>query len=99
MADLFGVDMIKTSPPRRQGEGTAMEKTASALRAGKIIDLVVVKTLLLLLLTPTATPTTPNTLNTNLQFRLLLNTTAASGAHSVQIAKDPRNNQLYYLKL
>ncbi|HVV01249.1 MAG TPA: PQQ-dependent sugar dehydrogenase [Verrucomicrobiae bacterium] len=41
----------------------------------------------------------PFTLNTNLQFRLLLNTAAPSGAHSVRIAKDPRNNQLYYLKL
>ncbi|HSU53313.1 MAG TPA: PQQ-dependent sugar dehydrogenase [Candidatus Dormibacteraeota bacterium] len=41
----------------------------------------------------------PFTVNTNLQFRLLLNTVAASGANSVRLAKDPRNNQLYYLKL
>lgn len=41
----------------------------------------------------------PYTLNTNLQFRLLLNTTNASGVNSVRIAKDPRNNELYYLKL
>jgi glucose/arabinose dehydrogenase len=46
-----------------------------------------------------AAATGPYTLNTNLQFRLLLNTTNASGANSVRIAKDPRNNQLYYLKL
>ena len=39
----------------------------------------------------------PSTLNTNLQVRLLLNTTGS--VHSVRIAKDPRNNQLYYLKL
>jgi glucose/arabinose dehydrogenase len=57
-------------------------------------------TLILTLSTPRcAAATEPYTLNTNVQFRLLLNTTAASGAHSVRIAKDPRNNQLYYLKL
>ncbi len=41
----------------------------------------------------------PVVLNTNLQLRLLLSTTAPSGAHSVRLAKDPRNNQLYYLQL
>src|SRR6266581_5608216 len=40
----------------------------------------------------------PAVINTNLQLRLLMNTTSSSGAHSVRIAKDPRNNQLYYLK-
>jgi len=39
----------------------------------------------------------PVVLNTNLQIRLILNTTAANP--SVRIAKDPRNNQLYYLKI
>jgi hypothetical protein len=41
---------------------------------------------------------TPFVLNPNLQIRLLLNTTNSTGAASVRIAKDPRNNQLYYLK-
>src|SRR5881394_2666451 len=40
----------------------------------------------------------PAVINTNLQIRLLMNTTNGGGAHSVRIAKDPRNNQLYYLK-
>src|SRR3989442_7153389 len=40
----------------------------------------------------------PAVINTNLQIRLLMNTTSSSEAHSVRIAKDPRNNQLYYLK-
>src|SRR6266487_6225799 len=39
----------------------------------------------------------PVALNTNLQIRLVMSTTAASP--SVRIAKDPRNNQLYYLKI
>jgi hypothetical protein len=41
----------------------------------------------------------PTLLNPNLQMRLVMNTTSASGANSVRIAKDPRNNQLYYLKI
>src|SRR4051794_30383155 len=41
----------------------------------------------------------PVALNGNLQIRLLLNTANGSGANSVRIAKDPRNNQLYYLKI
>jgi hypothetical protein len=41
----------------------------------------------------------PVTLNPNLQIRLVLNTTNSSGQNSVRIAKDPRNNQLYYLKI
>ncbi|HLH56086.1 MAG TPA: PQQ-dependent sugar dehydrogenase [Verrucomicrobiae bacterium] len=40
----------------------------------------------------------PVALDTNLQIRLVLYTTNSSGAHSTRIAKDPRNNQLYYLK-
>jgi glucose/arabinose dehydrogenase len=39
----------------------------------------------------------PVALNTNLQIRLVLNTATGSG-NSVRIAKDPRNNQLYYLR-
>src|SRR5882724_10020211 len=42
---------------------------------------------------------TPVTLNPNLQIRLVINTTNSSGQPSVRIAKDPRNNQLYYLKI
>src|SRR6266436_5428206 len=41
----------------------------------------------------------PVMLNTNLQIRLVMNTTNSSGQNSVRIAKDPRNNQLYYLKI
>jgi hypothetical protein len=41
----------------------------------------------------------PVILNTNLQIRLVMNTTNSSGQNSVRIAKDPRNNQLYYLKI
>lgn len=40
----------------------------------------------------------PAVLNTNLQIRLVLNTTNSTGANSIRIRKDPRNNQLYYLK-
>ncbi|MHB8524000.1 MAG: PQQ-dependent sugar dehydrogenase [Limisphaerales bacterium] len=40
----------------------------------------------------------PLALNTNLQIRLVMNTTDSTGAHSVRIHKDPRNNRLYYLK-
>src|ERR1041385_896635 len=39
----------------------------------------------------------PVALNTNLQIRLVLN--ATHGSQNVRIAKDPRNNQLYYLKI
>src|SRR2546429_2665290 len=41
----------------------------------------------------------PVALNANLQLRLVLNTTNSSGAASVRLKKDPRNNQLYYLKI
>jgi len=40
----------------------------------------------------------PVALNTNLQVRLILNTSNASGSASIRIAKDPRNNDLYYSK-
>src|SRR5262245_52477638 len=40
----------------------------------------------------------PAVLDTNLQLRLVMYTTNSAGANSVRIAKDPRNNQLYYLK-
>src|SRR5262245_56377239 len=40
----------------------------------------------------------PVLLNTNLQIRLVFNTTTGSG-NSVRIAKDPRNQQLYYLRM
>jgi len=40
----------------------------------------------------------PSLLNSNLQLRLILNTTNASGARPIRIAKDPRNNDLYYSK-
>jgi hypothetical protein len=53
----------------------------------------------LLLFSVLATPAQPTVLNTNLQLRLVLNTTNSSGAASVRIAKDPRNNTLYYLKI
>jgi hypothetical protein len=41
----------------------------------------------------------PVALDSHLQLRLLLNTPNATGAASARIAKDPRNNQLYYSKL
>src|ERR1700720_678507 len=41
----------------------------------------------------------PVLLNTNLQIRLVMNTTNSSGQPSVRLAKDPRNNELYYLKI
>jgi len=40
----------------------------------------------------------PTALDNNLQVRLVLYTTNNSGAPSTRIARDPRNNQLYYLK-
>jgi hypothetical protein len=40
----------------------------------------------------------PSVLDTNLQLRLILYTTNTSAAPSIRIAKDPRDNQLYYLK-
>jgi hypothetical protein len=47
----------------------------------------------------TSAQSAPVALNTNLQIRLVLYTTNSSGVGSVRIKKDPRNNQLYYLKL
>lgn len=40
----------------------------------------------------------PGVLDTNLQLRLVMYTKDSSGAPSTRIAKDPRNDQLYYLK-
>ena len=42
--------------------------------------------------------TAPIAINTNLVIRLIMTTTNSSGADSIRIAKDPRNDQLYYLK-
>ena len=47
----------------------------------------------------TTAQSAPLALNTNLQIRLVLNTTNSTGQNSVRIAKDPRNNLLYYLKM
>src|SRR5262245_11546427 len=41
----------------------------------------------------------PAVLNPNLQIRLASTTTNSSGQSSVRVAKDPRNNQLYYVKI
>src|SRR3954470_22326878 len=54
--------------------------------------------LLSLFLAVTQLRASPVSLNTNLQIRLILNTTNASGSASIRIAKDPRNNDLYYSK-
>lgn len=54
--------------------------------------------LVFLLTSPVTAPSAPVALNTNLQIRLILNTSAGSG-NSVRIAKDPRNNQLYYSRM
>src|SRR6266850_2680121 len=54
--------------------------------------------LLLLTLEATQLCAAPVSLNANLQIRLILNTTNASGSPSIRIAKDPRNNDLYYSK-
>src|SRR6266545_7004950 len=52
----------------------------------------------ILLAAVTAIQSAPVVLNTNLQIRLVLNTTTGSG-NSGRIAKDPRNNQLYYSRM
>ena len=41
----------------------------------------------------------PVALNPSLQIRLIMNTAISGGPASVRIAKDPRSNQLYYLKM
>src|SRR5213075_556601 len=51
-----------------------------------------------LFLAATQLRASPVSLNINLQIRLILNTTNASGSASIRIAKDPRNNDLYYSK-
>jgi len=48
--------------------------------------------------TMTSIQSAPVVLNTNLQIRLILNTSTGSG-NSIRIAKDPRNNQLYYSRM
>jgi glucose/arabinose dehydrogenase len=45
-----------------------------------------------------ATPRMPVALNGDLEIRFVMDTTNATGAKSLRIAKDPRDNQLYYLK-
>src|SRR5260370_41480656 len=53
-----------------------------------------------LLAAVTVAQSAPVLLNPNLQIRLIVNTsTNSSGQNSVRIAKDPRNNQLYFLKM
>src|SRR6266446_83821 len=50
----------------------------------------------------TITQSAPFLLITNLQIRLVMNTINGAtngGGNSVRVAKDPRNNQLYYLKI
>src|SRR4051812_7662268 len=54
--------------------------------------------LLSLFLAATPLRASPVSLNPNLQIRLVLNTTNASGSASIRIARDPRNNDLYYSK-
>src|SRR5260221_8014041 len=54
-------------------------------------------TILFLAVVPLA-QSAPVLLNTNLQIRLVMNTTNG-GPNPVRITKDPRNNQLYYLKI
>lgn len=44
------------------------------------------------------TQTAPFVINTNLQIRLVMNTATADGAAPIRLAKDPRDNHLYYLK-
>ena len=48
--------------------------------------------------TVTIARSAPVLLNTNLQIRLVMNT-SAGGGNSMRIAKDPRNNQLYYSRM
>src|ERR1043166_3981116 len=52
----------------------------------------------LLLVQATQTLGAPVALNPNLQLRLLLNTTNASGSASIRIVKDPLTNDLFYSK-
>lgn len=51
-----------------------------------------------LLIMPGTLHASPAVLDTNLQLRLVLYTANSSGVPSIRIARDPRNNQLYYLK-
>ena len=54
--------------------------------------------LLYLLLPAAQLRASPVLFNSSLQARLVLNTLNASGSASIRIAKDPRNNDLYYSK-
>jgi hypothetical protein len=54
---------------------------------------------LILIACPLIGHSEPAVLNPNLQIRLVLNTTNASGANSVRIVKNPHDGQLYYLKI
>src|SRR4051812_41616094 len=54
--------------------------------------------LLLFMLGATRIVGAPIALNSNIQLRLILNTTNATGSASIRIAKDPRTNDLYYSK-
>jgi hypothetical protein len=65
------------------------------LRAGSGMCMGVVS----ILAAVTVTRSAPVVLNTNLQIRLVVNTTNSTGQNSIRIAKDPRNNQLYYSKI
>ncbi len=55
-------------------------------------------TFLFLFFIANAAKSAPVALNTNLQIRLVLNTSTGSG-NSIRIAKDPRNNQLFYSRM
>lgn len=54
--------------------------------------------LLLLAMLPTQLGASPFPLDSRLQIRLVLNTIDGSGVRPIRIAKDPRNNDLYYSK-
>src|SRR6266404_4030399 len=57
---------------------------------------------ILFLAVVTVAQSAPVLLTTNLQIRLVMNTINGAtngGGNSVRVAKDPRNNQLYYLKI
>src|SRR6266478_177603 len=68
----------------------------STIRHGNVMRAIRVVSLWSLMFV-NAVQESPTLLNTNLQLRLVLNTPTTS--QSVRIAKDPRNNQLYYLQI
>ena len=67
------------------------------MKGGQCFTCLAVGWLLVFEPTPTACAS-PFVLNTNLQIRLLLSTSDGTGSRAIRIAKDPRNNRLYYLK-